>query len=186
LAYCKPLIHVISSFECILYVSNKRIIFFKGFKRDINLNFECFPSYPCQGYQTDKMSCEQPTCSICLEAATEDICQLHCKHYFHTACYNNWARSCIGEFTCPNCRSPSAYEDGWRHSPDSRSATNPGDIMVSVFILTIAIMIGSILSSVTSTCMCRLNWEQGQTYKIENFWWSQSVHTRPDLCVYVC
>ena len=156
---------------------------------------------------------EQPTCSICLEAATGDIRQLECNHRFHTVCYNNWARRCNGDVTCPNCRCPSADESGRQpyrrhifnndlrrnasmHSsgfertlrgPEGMRDMTPGEILVMIFILTITLAVASICTSVSSACMCRLNWGQGQTYMIEkDFWGSQSVHTRPDLCVYIC
>jgi len=62
------------------------------------------------------MSCEQPsshpTCSICLEPATGDICKLACNHRFHAACYNEWERRCSGNVTCPNCRASTADEHG--------------------------------------------------------------------------
>ena len=73
------------------------------------------------------------------------------------------------------------------HGPEGMRDMTPGEILVMIFILTITLGVASIYSSVSSACMCRLNWGQGQTYMIEkDFWGSQSVHTRPDLCVYIC
>lgn len=159
------------------------------------------------------MPCEQPTCSICLEAATGDIRQLVCNHRFHTACYNDWARRCSGEITCPNCRclstdengrqsdrihifnndlrrSTSTYSSGFERTlrrPEEMRDMTPGEILVMIFVLTVALATASIFTSVSSACMCRLNWGKGQTYMVEkDFWGSQSVYTRPDLCTYVC
>ena len=160
---------------------------------------------------------QQSDCSICLEAATGDIRQLECGHRFHTRCYNNWARQCNGSVTCPNCRAPSSDENGNRNrshdsfnfahvyhtrvpygmqrsgidsqlpSLDGIRDMTTAELIVLLITLIIVTAATSIFVTVSSTCMCRLHWNPGQTHMIEkSFWGGQSVYTRPDMCTYVC
>lgn len=168
---------------------------------------------PCN---TNSRADLQSDCSICLEAATGDIRQLECGHQFHTRCYNNWAQRCVGNITCPNCRAPSSDENGNNprdpfnfahhfrnnnvpygmqhsgfdmpmHRLNSTREMTPAEVIIMIVVLVIAVVVLSIFTSVSSTCMCRLHWNPGQTHMIEkSFWGGQSVYTRPDMCTYVC
>ena len=158
---------------------------------------------------------QQSDCSICLEAATGDIRQLDCGHRFHTRCYNTWARQCNGQVTCPNCRAPTTDENGDRRDDpfnfahvyhtrvpygmqrsgiDSQLPSLDGirdmttaELIVLLITVIIVAAATSIFVTVSSTCMCRLHWNPGQTHMIEkSFWGGQSVYTRPDMCTYVC
>ena len=137
----------------------------------------------------------QSICSICLEPATGDIRQLGCNHRFHTACYNDWARRCSGNVTCPNCRASSTdehgrqcgrrsvFNDNWRasipsyhsrfenafHNPDMARDVTPAELVVMVILLTIAVVIVSVFTSVSSTCMCRLNWSPSVAITLSAF-----------------
>jgi hypothetical protein len=168
---------------------------------------------PCTTHSNANL---QSDCSICLEAATGDIRQLDCGHQFHTRCYNNWAQRCIGDVTCPNCRASTSDENGnnprdpfnfaqhlqHNHVPygmhrgsfdipmhrlNSTRDMSPAEVIIMSVVLIIAVIGMSIFTSISSTCMCRLHWNPGQTDMIEkNFWGGQSVYTRPDMCTYVC
>lgn len=62
-----------------------------------------------------------------------------------------------------------------------------GETIVMLILLILAVGILSLATSISSSCMCRLKWEDGQTHMIEkDFWGAQSIYTRPDMCRYVC
>lgn len=62
-----------------------------------------------------------------------------------------------------------------------------GETIVMLIFMIMAIGILSLATSISSSCMCRFKWEDGQTHMIErDFWGAQSVYTRPDMCRYVC
>eukprot|EP00808_Paulinella_micropora_P022879 g13001.t1 len=56
---------------------------------------------------------EKAECAICYDDVDHNIAlKLPCKHRFHPACMNDWARQNRGqeEVTCPQCRAPISHE----------------------------------------------------------------------------
>ena len=94
-------------------------------------------------------------------------------------------------FAYPSMRVPYGMQrSGFdSHLPpiDNLREMSPAELVVILISLLVIMAAMSVFISVSSTCMCRLHWNPGQTHMIEkSFWGGQSVYTRPDMCTYVC
>jgi hypothetical protein len=141
----------------------------------------CGHSFHRNCYNTWAQMSSRPTCPNCRAQSTDVIREDGTEQVEHVT--NNILRS--RAIMTPSYHGAS-YHNLSQHGIGSRDMS-AGETIVMLIFMIMALGILSLATSISSSCMCRFKWEDGQTHMIErDFWGAQSVYTRPDMCRYVC